>query len=320
MSNFFNRSNNKKLCDWETLRTNAAEETGLFQSVFNKKDNLEQYLKIPRKISQEEIDAALFLAHTMDNTDAVRQIFPYAATSGVQAGKMCLIGSTYINNFDLFNDTSAWLKKYGENALKKKDVRNHCLINFSAFNHVDKAKEILKSSKSTLKNDSAVEDFCASLTIPAAQYGCLELFELGLSVKKDYLKSTDDWNMRANLVRALITLSSVYTSKNGIEVVPQTPAHNEVFNWILNNYESKNFISVLQHSIYQKFNTDRLVEILKRCDENDILKCMQNYSNQRTSHPNSLQQAYEQLCSLRQKEVLNSHINSTASSSTARKM
>lgn len=319
MSHFFNRINNKDVCDWETLRTNADKETGLFQSVFNKKDDLEQYLKIPRKISQEEIDAALFLAHTMDHTDAVRQIFPYAATSGVQAGKLCLIGSTYINNFDLFNDTSAWLKKYGENALKKKDVRNHCLINFSAFNHVDKVKEILKSSKSTLKNDSAVEDFCASITAPASQYGSLELFELGLSVKKDYLKSTNDLGVSANLVRALITLSSVYTSKNDAEVTSQTPAHNEVFEWILNNYESKSFISVLQHSIYQKFDTNRLVEILKRCDENDILRCIQNYSNQTTYHANSLKTAYEQLCSLRQKEILNSHIT-TPSASTTRKM
>lgn len=317
MSHFFNHLSGHHICDWETLRANAPQETRLFHSVLNQKDDLEQYLKIPRKIAQEEIDAALFLAYTMDNTKAVRQIFPYASTSGVEAGKLCLIGSTYINNFDLFNDTAAWLKKYGENALKKKDVRNHCLANFSAFNHVDKVKEILKANKSTLKNDSAVEDFCSSIVIPAAQYGSLELFELGIATKKNYYNSPDNTHVSSMLIHGLVRLSSLYPLQTGGEQSLETPAHNEVFEWILNNHDSKDFIGFLQYASYQILNKDRVVEVLKRCEESDILKWI-NVGSNMANH--RLKNAYEQLCSLRQKQVLNSHIHSTASSSSARKM
>lgn len=320
MNRFFNRLATNDVYDWESLRQNAPRETGLFQSVLNTKDDVEQYLQIPRKIYQEEIDAALFVAHTMDNTDAVRKIFPYASTSGVEAGKLCLIGSTYINNLDLFNDTVVWLKKHGENALKKKDIRNHCLTNFSSFNNVDKVKEILKANKGTLKNESAVNDFCASVASPAARYGSLELFELGVGVRKDYGKTNDNMYASTFLIHGLTLLSSVYPSKDGAERVLETPAHNEVFEWILSNHDARYFNSFLQHSMYNKMNTNRLIDVLKLYDENDIQKFMEAFTSHRHLPNNHLQQAYEQLCSLRQKEVLNSHINSTASSSTARKM
>lgn len=317
--NFFNRMRDTDPYDWNGLRENAPQQTGLFQSVLNNNtENLEAYLTRPRKIAQEEIDASLFAAFTLGNDQMTRLIFPYASTSGVEAGKLCLIGGTYINNLDLFNDTALWLKKHGENALKKKDVRNHCLINLSAFNHIDKVTDLLKVSKSTLKNNSAVLDFCKSITQPAARYGSSELLALSLPIAHEYFKNGHKTFFENLLVQTIAIASSLYSSQTGAGRALTTDAHNQSFEWLLNNYESSDFIKLVSYSQNYQLDTEHFIEVLKRIDEKELQKTMASLSQFR--HYDKLQQTYEQLLTRRQKEIINTHIGSSEISSATRKM
>ena len=314
--NFFSRMRDTTPYDWNGLRDNAPQQTGLFQSVFNN-TNVEIYLTRPRKIAQEEIDAALFAAFTLGKDDVARQIFPYASTSGVEAGKLCLIGSTYINDLDLFRDTAAWLKKHGENALKKKDLRNHCLINLSAFNHIDKVQELLKVSKSTLKNNSAVQDFCASIAHPAARYGSVDLLQLSLPIAQEYFKDNKTYSDLL-MTQTLAIACSEYFPPSGVGKALTTDAHNQTFEWLLDSYDAKNFVGLLRYSQNYRLDTEHLIEVFKRFDEKDLEREM--YALSRHMHYNKMQQSYQEFLNRRQKDLLNANIGSSGTLSTTRKM
>lgn len=318
MSIYFSRLHSQNTYDWTILRQNGSQEKSLFQAVLNKdQEAVDLFLKTPKVLPQEEINGSLFAAYTMDNAVAVQKIFPYASTSGVEAGKSCLIGSTYINNLELFNDTATWLKKHGENALKKKDVRNHCLLNLSAFNHIDKVQDLLKASKSTLKNDSAVQDFCTSIAYPAARYGSQELMELAVSISEDYFKSNSQY-FNSLIVRALGILSSLYPSETGAQRTLTSDAHNQVFEWLLTKYDAQHFTGLLRYSSQYNLDPDRLVEVLKRFDESALQKEMSLLSS--FSHLTSVHQAYELFLTRRQKDILNDNIGAAGASSSSRKM
>lgn len=316
MSHYFNRMLDKNTYDWETLCLRAPQQKSLLQSVLDKNEQeIEGFLTSKVRMHQEEINGALFAAYAMDNTSAVHQLFPYGSSAGIEAAKSCLIGSTYINNLDLFSETALWLKKKGENAMKKKDVRNHCLINFTAFNHVDKVQELFKTSKSTLKNDSAVHDFYMSIIKPAAKYGSQELIELANPVALEYFEN--HMGRAYQLIsQGLLILASTYTMENGVEQALTTKAHNHAFEWLLNKYDIKNFYGVLQS--HHRLDHEHLVEILKRYNEDDLKREIQLM----TQHQNlpKLEGAYEVLCNLRQKEILSAELNTTNLPSSSRKM
>lgn len=318
MSQFFNRALEINFYDWEALRQNAPTQTSVFTAALNKQnDELAKYMSNPKKLHPEEINAAFFAAHVSDNTQGINLLFPYASSAGIEAGKLCLIGSTYINDANLFKDTALWLKKHGENALKKKDLRNHCLTNFSAFNHVDKVQELLKISKSTLKNDSAVRHFCLSIAHPAARYGSQELLELALPIGQDYFGKTNGY-FQHMLCSTLFILLSTYKTANEGQKILNTDAHNQVFEWLMNHYDAECFTNILYQSSSHTLDSNRLIQLLKKFDENTLRANMEKIS--RSPHLSGVCNAYEQLCNLRQKEVLNSHIATTSASSTARKM
>ena len=318
MSQFFNRALETNPYDWEALRKNAPTQPSLFASALNKQnDELAKYMSTPKKLRSEEINAAFFAAHVSDNTQGINLLFPYASSAGIEAGKLCLIGSTYINDLTLFNETALWLKKHGENALKKKDLRNHCLINFSAFNHVDKVQELLKTSKSTLKNDSAVRHFCLSIAHPAAHYGSQELLELSLPIAEEYFGRKNGYFQHL-LCSTLFILLSTYKTPNGGEQTLSADAHTQAFEWLLNHYEADCFTNILYQSNSYPLDNGRLIELLKKFDETTLRANMEKIS--RSTHLSVISHAYEQLCNLRQKEVLNSHITTSSVSTTARKM
>ncbi len=318
MERFFNRALETNPYDWKDLRQNAPMQTSVFTAALNKQnDDLAKYMNNPKKLRQEEVNAALFAAHVSDNRQGINLLFPYASSAGTEAGKLCLIGSTYINDLDLFNETALWLKKHGENALKKKDLRNHCLVNLSAFNHVDKVQELFKTSKSTLKNDSAVRDFCISIAHAAAHYGSQELLELSLPIAQQYF-GKGGGNLQYIMSSTLFILLSTYTTQNGGQHILSTDAHTRAFEWLINNYEADCFTNVLYQSNSYTLDNGRLIELLKKFDEKTLRANMEKIS--RSGHLSTISNAYEQLCNLRQKEILNAHIDHTGPLSTPRKI
>lgn len=318
--NFFNQMQNTNPYDWNMLRENAPKQSSLFQSVLNgNAESITQYLTRPRKIAQEEIDASLFAAFTLGHNDMVQQIFPYAATSGVEAGKFCLIGSTYVNDLNLFNETALWLKKHGENALKKKDVRNHCLINLSAFNHVDKVQELLKISKSTLKNNSAVEDFCSSIAYSAARYGSTELLELSLPIAYEYFKH-DRSIFEHILSTSIVQSATMYSSDTAGKRALTTDAHNQSFQWMIDKYESQHFFGVLRQSCHYDLDVEHTIEVLKRFDKKRLKMEMAALSIYSHTSYEKIKQIYQEFLNHCEKETIVSHIGSSGISSNTRKM
>jgi len=304
---FFSRWTNPSAINFEDARAQVSTENNLLQNVLNK-DSAALQKTLSQKTNPIEASGALFAAYLTENPEAMDMLFPLASSAGVEAAKACLIGSTYINDMELFDATALWLKKRGVNALKKKDVRNHCVANLAVFNQLQRIADIEKMNKSSFKNPSAVNDFYVPMMYYAAHYGAHEVVDHAYGKLKEFANTSIAHHTVRNFLYQALQLLAEPIDSSGRYL--STPAHTATFNMLVDKVENKP--SLLFNFTW---HPERAEPLVQRLTDKEIEATIKQ------ARDPGVVSACETIRSKRQKHVLNSAVASAGvSASPARKM